>query len=56
MSFTANAAGTGGTLTVNDGTHTANIALLGHFDPAGFHLGADSGLGVVITYSDHIGP
>jgi hypothetical protein len=35
-SYVANQAGTGGTLSVTDGVHTANIALLGQYDPAGF--------------------
>ena len=54
LSFAANGSGNGGTLTVNDGTHTANIALMGTYDPASFHLAPDHALGVVITYSDHI--
>src|SRR5258708_7649064 len=36
LNYTPNADGTGGTLSVTDGAHTANIALLGKFDPAGF--------------------
>src|SRR5207248_1644233 len=38
-SYTANAEGTGGTLTVSDGTHLANIALLGQYVAAGFQTG-----------------
>jgi hypothetical protein len=53
LSFAANDTGTGGTLTVSGGTHTANIALLGTYDPASFHLDPDHALGVVITYADH---
>jgi len=56
LSFADNGAGTGGTLTVSDGTHTANVALVGSFDAAGFHLDPDHALGVVITYSDHLLP
>src|SRR5439155_6707040 len=33
LSFADNGNGTGGTLTVSDGIHTANIALLGTYDP-----------------------
>jgi hypothetical protein len=54
-SFAANADASGGTLTVSDGTHTANILLHGQYDPAAFHLAADSGIGVVVTYPDHLG-
>jgi hypothetical protein len=56
LSFADNGANTGGTLTVSDGTHTANIALVGSFDPADFHLDPDHALAVVITYSDHVLP
>jgi hypothetical protein len=54
LSFAANGNGNSGTLTVSDGTHTANITLVGTYDPTGFHLGPDHALGVVITYSDHV--
>src|SRR6267154_6832916 len=40
-SYVANQAGTGGTLSVTDGVHTANITLLGQYDPAGFQTEAD---------------
>jgi len=55
LSFAANADASGGTLTVSDGSHTANILLHGQYDPAAFHLAADSGFGVVVTYPDHLG-
>jgi hypothetical protein len=42
---------TGGTLTVTDGTHTAQINLTGAFVSAGFHLAADGGNGTSVTYS-----
>ena len=42
---TPNADNTGGTLTVTDGQHTANIALLGQYLAAGFHDAGDSGTG-----------
>ncbi len=54
LSFAANSNENGGTLTVSDGTHTANIALVGTYDPNSFHLAPDHALGVVITYSDHV--
>jgi hypothetical protein len=52
LNYTANAAGNGGTLSVTDGEHTANIALSGHFDPAGFQAGVDHGTGTLISYHD----
>jgi hypothetical protein len=50
VSFTENQAGPGGTLTVSDGAHTANIVLLGQFDPSGFNDKADAANGMVISY------
>ena len=49
-SYVANQAGTGGTLSVTDGVHTANIALLGQYDPASFQTEADKGIGTLISY------
>jgi len=40
----------GGTLSVTDGVHTANIALLGQYDPAGFQTEADKNAGTLISY------
>nr|QIG91066.1 hypothetical protein G6P99_00015 [Bradyrhizobium sp. 6(2017)] len=53
LNFTENQAGTGGTLTVSDGAHTANIVLLGQYDPNGFAEKADTTNGTVITYDPH---
>ncbi|WP_338831730.1 VCBS domain-containing protein [Bradyrhizobium sp. 27S5] len=53
LSYTENQAGTGGTLTVSDGAHTANIVLLGQYDPTGFAEKADATNGTVITYDPH---
>jgi autotransporter passenger strand-loop-strand repeat protein len=51
LSFTENAAMTGGTLNVTAGTHSAAITLFGQFVAAGFHTATDSGgLGTAITY------
>jgi hypothetical protein len=50
MNYTVNADGSGGTLTVSDGTHTANIGLLGQYDPAGFQATTDGAQGTAITY------
>ena len=41
----------GGTLTVSDGTHTAEIKLVGLFAPGGFHPAPDGSTGTAITYS-----
>jgi len=50
VGYSANNTGTGGTLTVTDGTHTAAIALSGQFDAAGFHAASDGITGTMITY------
>jgi hypothetical protein len=42
LNYTSNAAGTGGTLTVNDGAHTANIAFTGQYAASDFHIASDS--------------
>jgi hypothetical protein len=40
-----------GTLTVNDGTHSVSLLLLGNYTAASFKLGAESGLanGTIVT-------
>ncbi|TYO63879.1 hypothetical protein FXV83_25000 [Bradyrhizobium hipponense] len=53
LSFTENQAGTGGTLTVSDGAHTANIVLLGQYDPAGFTAKSDIASNTLIAYDPH---
>ncbi|MCK1711246.1 VCBS domain-containing protein [Bradyrhizobium sp. 143] len=53
LSFTENQAGTGGTLTVSDGAHTANVVLLGQYDPTGFNDKADATNGTAISYDPH---
>jgi hypothetical protein len=50
LNYAANADGTGGTLSVTDGAHTANITLLGQYDPAGFQTEADKAMGTLISY------
>ena len=50
--YTANEAGTGGTLSVSDGVHTANIALLGQYAPSDFEVAADATGGSLIKYHD----
>ncbi|WP_206736216.1 cadherin domain-containing protein, partial [Bradyrhizobium betae] len=53
-SYVANQDGAGGTLSVTDGIHTANIILLGQYDPAGFQTEADKNTGTLISYHDHL--
>jgi hypothetical protein len=48
--YLANAEGTGGTLTVSDGVHTANISLAGQYTAEGFHVSDDHHTGTLITY------
>ncbi|WP_244973343.1 beta strand repeat-containing protein, partial [Paraburkholderia rhynchosiae] len=50
LSFTANDAGTGGTLVVSDGIHSAQIALQGGLSAAGFQFTHDQGSGTAVTY------
>ena len=50
MTYAANQDGTGGTLTVSDGTDTANITLLGQYTADGFQAADDQHLGTLITY------
>ena len=49
LAYTANAAGTGGTLTVSDGRHTAAIALFGNYMAGSFVAVADGHGGTLIT-------
>jgi hypothetical protein len=50
LAYTANAAGTGGVLSVSDGTHAANLALLGQYAASEFATAPDPGGGTVVTY------
>jgi ELWxxDGT repeat protein len=50
LGYAPNSANTGGTLTVSDGTHTANIALIGSFTASSFVMGGNlNGVGTLIT-------
>ncbi len=51
LGYLANANGTGGMLSISDGTHSASIALFGQYAAAGFHVGSDSGAGSIVTYA-----
>jgi T1SS-143 domain-containing protein len=53
LNYTENAAGTGGTLTVNDGSHTANIAFNGQYATSDFHVATDSGNHALIQIEQH---
>ena len=48
LGYAANSNNTGGTLTVSDGTHTANIELLGQYMAASFAMSADGFGGTLI--------
>jgi T1SS-143 domain-containing protein len=50
LSYASNQGGTGGTLTLSDGTDTANINLVGQYSAEGFRTAADSGTGTLVTY------
>ena len=50
MSYAENQQGTGGTLTVSDGSHTANITLLGQYAADGFQGSDDHHAGTLIAY------
>ena len=49
LGYAANANNTGGTLTVSDGAHTANLALLGQYAASSFAAAGDGHGGTVIT-------
>jgi hypothetical protein len=53
LGYSANAAGTGATLRVSDGVHTASIALLGNYMAASFATAADGHGGTLITEAEH---
>ncbi len=57
LNYTANADGTGGVLTVSDGTHAANIVLQGQYDAAEFQYSANATGGTSVTlvpHNDHL--
>jgi VCBS repeat-containing protein len=49
LGYTANSGNTGGTLTVNDGFHSANLALLGNYTAANFAVSSDSHGGTLVS-------
>ena len=50
VTYAVNQDNSGGVLTVSDGTHTANINLVGQYSTADFHATNDSGMGTLIEY------
>ena len=52
--YVENQAGTGGTLSVTDGAHTVNIALLGHYSADDFTVAADDTTGTLLSFKDHL--
>ena len=54
VSYAANQEGTGGTLSVTDGVHTANVALLGQYSADGFTAEADATSGTLLSYNYHL--
>jgi hypothetical protein len=49
LGYAANGNNTGGTLSVSDGIHTANLALLGQYTAASFAAASDGHGGTLIT-------
>jgi hypothetical protein len=49
LAYSANSAGSGGTLMVSDGTDTASLALLGQYGAADFAISSDGHGGTLIT-------
>ncbi|WP_212001903.1 calcium-binding protein [Bradyrhizobium sp. JYMT SZCCT0180] len=54
VSYVENSEETGGTLTVSDGVHTANISLLGDYSADGFTFAADATTGTLLSYRDDL--
>jgi hypothetical protein len=48
--FIENTAGTGGTLTLHDGSLTADILMTGHYSKSNFTLAPDSGTGTLVKF------
>jgi hypothetical protein len=56
LAYSQNAAGTGGTLMVNDGRHAAAIALLGNYMAGSFVVGAGDHGGMLVTEASQATP
>jgi len=48
--FLENSMGTGGTLTLHDGSLTANILMMGDYSKSSFTLAPDSGTGTLVKF------
>ena len=53
ISYLENAAGTGGTLMVSDGSQTLELSFLGHYSSDNFSIVADHAKGTLLTYVPH---
>jgi hypothetical protein len=51
LGYAANETGTGGSLTLSNGTQTANLALLGQYAAAAFQMTSDGHGGTLINYT-----
>ncbi|WP_349628829.1 VCBS domain-containing protein [Bradyrhizobium sp. AUGA SZCCT0177] len=54
VSYVENEAGNGGTLSVTDGVHAANLGLLGQYSADGFTLASDDISGTLVSYRDQL--
>jgi hypothetical protein len=52
--YVENQAGTGGILSVTDGAHTVNIALVGQYSADDFTVAADATIGTLLSFKDHL--
>ena len=50
FNFVENSKGTGGTLTLHDGSLTANILMHGHYTNSDFTLAPDHGTGTLVKF------
>ena len=53
ISYQGNVSGTGGTLSISDGTHIAELSLIGNYSADNFSLVPDQLKGTSITYVAH---
>jgi hypothetical protein len=54
--YTENASGTGGTLTLSDGTNTASLNFLGNYAPANFNFSSDGNGGTLLNEAPTTAP